>query len=752
MRQINLKNAKKSCGATENETPQDYLCGLEDDFRYLDTGAENAVNDFSFMENMTLIQEMSAVVGEVKKINVLSGSRLGCPSKMYAPLDGIREKTGLETQEEALALVAIFDRQCSDNATDLSDLARYFRCSPMEVTVVLPALKSLLVKGYVRPKERNGREIRNMSLLLCENVFTAITEGGKISPIPADDAERFDQFAFCAAVHNMVEDRSRGKISTREFFGRVGKMEEENPELELVARMRAEIADLEARTWFYEICRDFSHEFEEDQTSLNRTLRDVYDNISDGIRVKSAMFDGSHPLFEAGLVRFGGRCENDSLLLMGKGLEILYGDAARAFTGNYQCEDKYEFLEKVDDFGDAVNPHTAMPHQFTEMYGKVEKLENSNRQLGFIDELKKVVDKVSDRVLFYKICRETLNSDNLSMQELNTVYYRARLAETKRDLKNGRHPLMRYELVEKTEGGFFEGAGLVFTDKGRELFLGEDVELFEEAPAYKDLLDSEKIVEKKLFFEPKLERQLSTLAHSLEEENLAVIRGRLEEKHLPSGIAVLFYGLPGTGKTESALQIARATGRAVMHVDISQTKSCWFGESEKKIKEVFKSYKNLCRRSKVKPILLFNEADAVFSKRKDSNSSNVAQTENAIQNIILEEMESLDGILLATTNLADNLDGAFERRFLFKIRFDKPSVESKVQIWKDKMPCLSDEDATILATAFDFSGGEIDNVARKVTLEEVIGGEAPTLEHLTTLCREEKISNGKGGKIGFCVA
>ena len=67
---------------------------------------------------------------------------------------------------------------------------------------------------------------------------------------------------------------------------------------------------------------------------------------------------------------------------------------------------------------------------------------------------------------------------------------------------------------------------------------------------------------------------------------------------------------------------------------------------------------------KVKPILLFNEADAVFSKRKDVNNGNVAQTENAIQNIILEEMENLDGILIATTNLADNLDGAFERRFV----------------------------------------------------------------------------------------
>ncbi len=78
--------------------------------------------------------------------------------------------------------------------------------------------------------------------------------------------------------------------------------------------------------------------------------------------------------------------------------------------------------------------------------------------------------------------------------------------------------------------------------------------------------------------------------------------------------------------------------------------------------------------------LLFNEADGVFGKRKDNPSSNVTQTEIAIQNIILEEMEKLDGILFATTNLTDNLDKAFERRFLFKIRFDKPTLEAKTNI------------------------------------------------------------------------
>lgn len=197
------------------------------------------------------------------------------------------------------------------------------------------------------------------------------------------------------------------------------------------------------------------------------------------------------------------------------------------------------------------------------------------------------------------------------------------------------------------------------------------------------------------------------------------------------------------------MQIAKATGRAIMHVDISATKTCWFGESEKLIKKVFTDYRHLCEKSKTKPILLFNEADAVFSKRKDVGSGSVAQTENAIQNIILEEMENLDGILIATTNLADNLDHAFERRFLFKIRFDRPTVEAKTNIWLSKLPSLSREDARTLASNYDFSGGQIDNITRKALMQEIIKGVKPSVSALVTMCGEEKLSKNNTRRIGF---
>ena len=111
-------------------------------------------------------------------------------------------------------------------------------------------------------------------------------------------------------------------------------------------------------------------------------------------------------------------------------------------------------------------------------------------------------------------------------------------------------------------------------------------------------------------------------------------------------------------------------------------------------------------------------------------------------------MEKLDGILIATTNLADNLDKAFERRFLFKIRFDRPTLEAKASIWRDKLPALTDTETAELASRFDLSGGEIDNVVRKVLMEEVVSGETPSLAMATRIASEERISK-ETRKIGF---
>ena len=146
--------------------------------------------------------------------------------------------------------------------------------------------------------------------------------------------------------------------------------------------------------------------------------------------------------------------------------------------------------------------------------------------------------------------------------------------------------------------------------------------------------------------------------------------------------------VPGTGKTETAYQLAKATGRDIMMVDISATKSMWFGESEKVVKQIFTKYYEFANSCKVMPILFLNEADALLSNRKNDLNGNVDKTEHTIQNILLDEMENFKGIMFATTNHTSNLDRAFDRRFLYKIELNNPKPEVSAKIWQSKLSSL----------------------------------------------------------------
>ena len=258
---------------------------------------------------------------------------------------------------------------------------------------------------------------------------------------------------------------------------------------------------------------------------------------------------------------------------------------------------------------------------------------------------------------------------------------------------------------------------------------------------------------KELFYNPGVQRQVGQLHELMGEKRFAGIRAALQDKGLRTGFTCLFYGAPGTGKTETVYQIARECGRDLFVVDVAQIKSCWVGESEKNIREVFTRYRASLKGEGVAPILLFNEADAIFGIRKEGAGNAVDKMENSIQNIILQEMEDLDGILIATTNLTTNLDKAFERRFLYKVRFDKPSVEARSRIWSAMIPELSAEEAMSLAADFDFSGGQIENISRKRTVHELIDGVQPTLAQLREYCAEENIGEqAERRRIGFLTA
>lgn len=264
------------------------------------------------------------------------------------------------------------------------------------------------------------------------------------------------------------------------------------------------------------------------------------------------------------------------------------------------------------------------------------------------------------------------------------------------------------------------------------------------------LRSHKEITKKNMYYNHKEEEQVSRLASLLSEDKFKGVQKRLEETGMRKGFACLFYGDPGTGKTETVLQIARATGRNVIQIDISAVKDKWVGESEKNIKGIFNRYRTLCSNLDKAPILFFNEADAIFGKRMEGAERSVDKMNNSIQNIILQEIENLDGILIATTNLTGSLDPAFERRFLFMIRFCRPLADVKVKIWKSMLgDTLSDEDIRFLATKYDFSGSEIENIARKRTVDYVLNGSQPTCEDIERHCAAELIVKAGRKTIGF---
>ena len=324
-----------------------------------------------------------------------------------------------------------------------------------------------------------------------------------------------------------------------------------------------------------------------------------------------------------------------------------------------------------------------------------------------------------------------------------------------KSILNGNVILMEKGLVEyDSNGGFTTNEVIRLTAKAINDFLGETVvsantRRNEGSQAFR-LISHDSLETKDLFFNKKEQEEICRLKELLQKENFKKVTERLEEKHMRKGFACLFYGPPGTGKTASCFDIAAATGRDIYYVDMSQVKSKWVGDSERNLSALFQSYKKAVRERDLAPIMVWNEADAIFGCRRTVTSA-VDKMENTMINIILEELENLEGILIATTNMSlkDGFDPAMERRFLIKVHFDNPEPAIRTKIWLSMFGELSESDAKTLASEFEFSGGLIENINRKATVEYILSGQKPRLDYLRTLCHAEKTESNTTRHIGF---
>jgi len=188
---------------------------------------------------------------------------------------------------------------------------------------------------------------------------------------------------------------------------------------------------------------------------------------------------------------------------------------------------------------------------------------------------------------------------------------------------------------------------------------------------------------------------------------------------------IIFYGVPGTGKTMTAMSLAKTLKKPILSFDCSKILSMYVGESEKNVRKIFDDFKELSSQAKVDPILLLNEADQFLSARSEGAGSSADKMHNQMQNIFLEQIEKFEGILIATTNLLDNIDKAFSRRFNYKVEFKKPEIKQRIRLWQLMLPESADyEEGFNMETLakYELTGGQINliikNSAYKVAVRE----------------------------------
>ncbi len=225
---------------------------------------------------------------------------------------------------------------------------------------------------------------------------------------------------------------------------------------------------------------------------------------------------------------------------------------------------------------------------------------------------------------------------------------------------------------------------------------------------------------------PSTKKLLDTVVRQVDKDVFAKLKAwGIKDKRKGIDARIIFYGSPGTGKTMTAVSLAKTLKRPILSFDCSKILSMYVGESEKNVRKIFDDFKILSKKAKVDPILLLNEADQFLSARSEGTGSSADKMHNQMQNIFLEQIEKFEGILIATTNLLDNIDKAFSRRFNYKIEFKKPDFKQRVRLWHfmllEKASYEESFDVEELAK-HELTGGQIDlivrNTAYKVAIRE----------------------------------
>ena len=439
----------------------------------------------------------------------------------------------------------------------------------------------------------------------------------------------------------------------------------------------------------------------------------------------------------------------------------MVGEAREALTNDMPFDPQILKLENNFDFLSRANRFIKDGHRYDEdgaIVKNINRLMAQNQQLSVVQNLQNIKGEAEMWFMLQMMTTLAIEADSyVSSGDLSQMLPDRTVRVILKQIKDATHPFAQDGYIElRNQAGQVQQGEWVLSQEGWLAMLGSQEEVDSIVPKEDEdeninmLTSYKQLAQRPLYFSGKTEEQVQTLTKLLNEEQLAKVRQALKAHKMPLGFCCLFYGTPGTGKTELVQQLAIATQRDLFQVNIATLRDKYVGESEKQLKRIFDKYRSLVKTQERAPILFFNEADAIFGNRMENTQRSVDKMENAIQNIILQEMEVLDGIMICTTNLTSCLDKAFDRRFIYKVEFEKPTNQARKLIWQSMLSSLNDEQATELANRFDFSGGQIQNISRKQVINAIFSGkEELDYDQIKLDCQSESISRNSRGKVGF---
>ena len=244
-----------------------------------------------------------------------------------------------------------------------------------------------------------------------------------------------------------------------------------------------------------------------------------------------------------------------------------------------------------------------------------------------------------------------------------------------------------------------------------------------------------------LILPPKIMKQLKHLEQYLAQQEKVYFKwGAAKVRRRGFGLKALFSGGPGTGKTMCAEVIAGSLGLDMFKVDLSQVISRWVGETEKNLKVIFDAAEG------GSSVILFDEGDALFGSRGETKS---AQDKFANQEVafLLQRIESFEGCIIITTNLQENIDEAFLRRFGAVVEFPMPTPSERLQLWQRSIPPGAPRDPNLdleyVSKQFNVAGGSIINAAINACIHAASQDRAVGMDHILVAIARELYKSGK---------